>query len=152
MKKTMLVLCLLGMLGSFGCTSAKAYVKKRDKDGNTVESYVSVFGYGDKASKVAAEGMFVDGSDEDLGAGVKSAQASQESTGVAEAFKGLGGLIGEAVRAYTTINSLPSPQPTPQPAPQPAQARVQLYDANGNLCNEDGSPCSPNDIPPGTRN
>lgn len=29
---------------------------------------------------------------------------------------------------------------SPQPQPQ-----VRLYDANGNLCNADGSPCEPND-------
>lgn len=75
-----------------GCfTRATAYTK-RTPDGTTL-SRVSVVGTGDKASQIAAEGLFADGADEDLGAGVHAAQASQESSGIQGTLAGLGALL-----------------------------------------------------------
>jgi len=77
-----------------GCfTSATAYTKKTAPDGTVTESKVSVVGTGDKVSSVAAEGLFADGTDADLGAGVKKANASQQSTGIDGTLNGLGALM-----------------------------------------------------------
>ena len=96
MKKSvwiMAAVCVAMVVGMVtGCfTSAKAYTRVHP-DG-TRESWVKVVGTGDKASEVAAEGLFADGSESDFGAGVESAKAKQESTGIKEAFEGVNGLL-----------------------------------------------------------
>ena len=95
MKKMMMgaaVLAACGMVA--GCfTSATAYTKKTLVDGTVTESRVSVIGTGDKASQVAAEGLFADGAADDLGAGVKTASANQKSSGVKETLEGMGVLL-----------------------------------------------------------
>lgn len=81
---------MVGMVA--GCfTSAKAYTRVHP-DG-TRESLVRVVGTGDKASEIAAEGLFADGSESDFGAGVEQAKANQQSTGIKEAFEGVNGLL-----------------------------------------------------------
>ena len=78
-----------------GCfTSATAYTETTHADGSVTVSKVKVLGTGDKASQVAAEGLFADGTQEDLGAGVKTASASQQSSGVKETLEGMGVLLG----------------------------------------------------------
>ncbi len=77
-----------------GCfTSAKAYTKTINPDGTETISFVGVVGTGDKASQVAAEGLFADGAPDAFGAGVKSASANQTSTGIDGTLAGLGSLM-----------------------------------------------------------
>lgn len=141
MKKAIMIMAAIATTACIsGCfTSAYTITETKNADGSSTYSKAKVTGMGDKAAQVAAEGMYSDGTLEDLGAGFKNAQASQESTGIAEAFKGLGGLVGEVARAYTAMQSIPAPRPAP------AQQQIQLYDAKGSPCNPDGSPCAPND-------
>lgn len=70
-----------------GCTSVKATTTKTNPDGTSTKSYVHLYGFGDKNSSIAGEGVFADGADDDLGAGVKSATGTQESSGVADMFR-----------------------------------------------------------------
>ena len=82
---------MVGMVA--GCfTSAKAYTRVHP-DG-TRESFVRIVGTGDKASEIAAEGLFADGSESDLGAGVENAKAKQQSTGVDGTINALGSIMG----------------------------------------------------------
>ena len=93
MKKLISVAAMLAAVGMVaGCfTSATAYTKT-NPDG-TKESRVSIIGTGDKTSQIAADGLFADGTSEDLGAGVKKASASQQSTGIGETLTGMGSLM-----------------------------------------------------------
>ena len=96
MKKMMMMfaaaLAAVGMVA--GCfTSATAYTKKTAPDGTVTESKVKIVGTGDKASQIAAEGLFADGAKDDLGAGVKNASATQQSTGIKETLEGMGVLL-----------------------------------------------------------
>lgn len=91
----------LFMLVVAGCfTSATALTEKTAPDGTFTRSSVRVVGTGDKASEVAAEGMFADGAEGDEGAGVRNAKASQQSTGIKEAFEGLGAVLGPIAQAW----------------------------------------------------
>jgi len=96
MKKLISVAAMLAAVGMVaGCfTSATAYTEKTNPDGTKTVSRVKVIGTGDKASKVAAEGLFADGTQEDLGAGVRTASASQQSSGIKETLEGMGALLG----------------------------------------------------------
>jgi len=96
MKKLMMFAAVLAAVGMVaGCfTSATAYTEKTNPDGTKTVSRVSVIGTGDKASQVAAEGLFADGAADDLGAGVKTASANQQSSGVKETLEGMGVLLG----------------------------------------------------------
>ena len=67
-----------------GCVSAGAWTETTNPDGSVTKAKASVWGTGDKASQVLAEGLYSDGTQEDLGAGFKKATATQESTGVAQ--------------------------------------------------------------------
>ena len=95
-----------------GCfTSATAYTEKTNPDGTKTVSRVSVIGTGDKASQVAAEGLFADGAADDLGAGVKTASANQKSTGIDGTLKGVGDLLGgiaAVMRAYPAAGAVPA--------------------------------------------
>jgi len=95
MKKMMMgaaVLAACGMVA--GCfTSATAYTETKHADGSVTVSRVNVIGTGDKASEIAAEGLFADGTQDDLGAGVKTASASQTSTGIDGTVNALGSLM-----------------------------------------------------------
>lgn len=96
MKSALVSMLVMGVLLAFvsGCfTAAGAWTEKTYPDGTRTVSKVHIVGTGDKASQVAAEGMFADGTAEDLGAGVKKANASQESTGIEGTLKGLGSLL-----------------------------------------------------------
>jgi hypothetical protein len=99
------ILAACGMVA--GCfTSATAYTEKTNPDGTKTVSRVSVIGTGDKASQVAAEGLFADGTQDDLGAGVKTASANQKSTGIDGTLKGVGDLLGgiaAVMRAYPAV-------------------------------------------------
>lgn len=94
-KLMMVTICgCVAMSLIVGCfTRAVAYTKTTDKDGVVTESKVSILGTGDKASEVAAEGLFADGTADDLGAGVKNAKASQQSTGIDGTLAGMGQLM-----------------------------------------------------------
>jgi hypothetical protein len=98
MKKLFTICALIAATACLsGCfTKAAAHAKKTTApDGTlTLESDISIIGTGDKASQVAAEGMFADGADDTLGAGVKNAKASQQSTGIKETFEGMGTFMG----------------------------------------------------------
>lgn len=95
MKKMMMFAALAAVAGmTAGCfTSAVAFTKKTAPDGTVTESKVKIVGTGDKASQIAAEGLFADGAAEDLGAGVKNASATQQSTGIKETLEGMGVLL-----------------------------------------------------------
>ena len=108
MKKLMMFAAVLAAVGMIaGCfTSATAYTEKTNPDGTKTVSRVSVIGTGDKASQVAAEGLFADGAADDLGAGVKTASANQKSTGIDGTLKGVGDLLGgiaAVMRAYPAV-------------------------------------------------
>ena len=92
MKKLISVAAVLAACGMLaGCfTSATAYTETKHTDGSVTVSKVKVIGTGDKASQIASEGLFADGTAEDLGAGVKTASASQTSTGIDGTLAGLG--------------------------------------------------------------
>ena len=99
MHKNMTLIGMLMMLAAAAClsgclTRATAYTKTTNKDGSITESRVSIVGTGDKASEVAAEGLFADGTAEDLGAGVKNAKAAQQSTGIDGSLNAMGLLCG----------------------------------------------------------
>ena len=95
MKKLISVAAVLAAVGMVaGCfTSATAYTETKHTDGSVTVSKVKIIGTGDKASQVAAEGLFADGTQEDLGAGVRTASATQQSTGVKETLEGMGVLL-----------------------------------------------------------
>lgn len=95
MKKLMMTAAVLAACGMVaGCfTSATAYTETKHTDGSVTVSKVKVIGTGDKASQVAAEGLFADGTADDLGAGVKTASASQTSTGIDGTLAGLGTVL-----------------------------------------------------------
>ena len=95
MKKLISVAAVLAAVGMVaGCfTSATAYTETKHADGSVTVSKVKVLGTGDKASQIASEGLFADGTAEDLGAGVKTASASQTSTGIDGTLAGLGTVL-----------------------------------------------------------
>ena len=95
MKKMMMFAAVLAAVGMVaGCfTSATAYTETTHADGSVTVSKVKVIGTGDKASDIAAEGLFADGTQDDLGAGVKTASASQTSTGIDGTLAGLGTVL-----------------------------------------------------------
>lgn len=95
MKKLMMLASVAAVAGMVaGCfTSATAYTETTHADGSVTVSKVKVIGTGDKASQIASEGLFADGTAEDLGAGVKSASASQTSTGIDGTLAGLGTVL-----------------------------------------------------------
>lgn len=118
MKKLITLAACAAVCGLFaGCfTSATARTKKTLPDGTVTESYVGIVGTGDKASQVAAEGLFADGTDEDLGSGVKNAKASQESSGIEGTLNGLGGLMtgmANFMAATQGVKTTQAVQPTP---------------------------------------
>jgi len=95
MKKLIMFAAMLAAVGMVaGCfTSATAYTETKHADGSVTVSKVKVLGTGDKASQIASEGLFADGTAEDLGAGVKTASASQTSTGIDGTLAGLGTVL-----------------------------------------------------------
>lgn len=114
--KYKLLLALLTITGSLyltGCfTSAKAYTTTKNPDGTITESHVSIVGTGDKASSIAAEGLFADGTSEDLGAGVKNANATQKSSGIDGTLTGVSNLMtgmANFMEAYQGRSSATSP-------------------------------------------
>jgi hypothetical protein len=117
MKKVMMFAALAAVAGmTAGCfTKAVAYTKT-NPDGSK-ESRVSIVGTGDKASQVAAEGLFADGAAEDLGAGVKSAKASQESTGIQGTLAGMGTLLNGMAQFMAASQRIPV---TPVAVPEQA--------------------------------
>ena len=95
MKKLMMLASVAAVAGMVaGCfTSATAYTETKHTDGSVTVSKVKIIGTGDKASDIAAEGLFADGTQDDLGAGVKTASASQTSTGIDGTLAGLGTVL-----------------------------------------------------------
>lgn len=98
--RTMAVLAALAAAAfmASGCVTRVTARTRSNTDGST-ESYVTVLGTGDKASDVASEGLFADGTRETLGAGVANAKASQQSTGVDGALAAAGNLFAQGVQA-----------------------------------------------------
>lgn len=95
MKRVMMMVAAVSACGMLaGCfTSATAYTETKHTDGRVTVSKVKIIGTGDKASEIAAEGLFADGTASDLGAGVKNASASQASTGIDGTLAGLGTVL-----------------------------------------------------------
>jgi hypothetical protein len=131
-----------------GClTSAKASTRRVAPDGTVTESRVSIIGTGDKTSQIAAEGLYADGADgDDLGAGVRKASASQQSTGIKEALEGLGSFMREIRLASSDGQSAAVPAAVSAPsaasavlsvsAPAQDEPPSYAYSAEG----YDGSP------------
>lgn len=118
MKKLCISTMLVSMIGLCGCfTAAKAYTKKTNADGVVTESFVSVSGTGDKASQIAAEGLFADGADDDLGAGVKNAAASQKSTGIDGTLSGMGDMFMGMAQLMSAMQTMQVPAAPPAAAP-----------------------------------
>ena len=117
----MMVAALAAVTGCF--TAASAHTKKTTKDGSVIESYVSVVGTGDKVSQIAAEGMFADGTEEDLGSGFKKANASQQSTGIAETLGGVGTLLGNVAKVVAASQGVPTATAV---APQAVEAETSV--------------------------
>jgi hypothetical protein len=111
MKKFITIVGATMLIGTMcalvsGCfTSAKAYTKTTNPDGTVADSYVGVVGTGDKASQVAAEGLFADGAPDAFGAGVKSASASQTSTGIDGTLADLDTIMQSMVQLMAIIQS-----------------------------------------------
>ena len=101
MKRVMMMVAAVSACGMLaGCfTSATAYTETTHADGSVTVSKVKVVGTGDKASEIAAEGLFADGTASDLGAGVRTASASQTSTGIDGTLAAAGNLFAQGVQA-----------------------------------------------------
>lgn len=110
MKTLISVAAMLAAVGMVaGCfTSATAYTETKHTDGSVTVSKVKIIGTGDKASKVAAEGLYADGAPDDLGAGVKKASASQTSTGIDGTVNALGGLMAGMAQFMAASQSVPA--------------------------------------------
>ena len=127
MKKLMMTAAVLAACGMVaGCfTAATAWTERTNPDGTKTVSKVRVIGNGDKASEVAAEGLFADGTTDDLGAGVKTASANQQSTGIDGTVNALAGLMGSMAQfmaatqmmAPTVAAVQPTATATPNAAP-----------------------------------
>ena len=133
MKKVMafaaLAVCVSMVSGCF--TRAVAYTVTHNKDGSVTESRVSIVGTGDKASEIAAEGLFADGAPEDLGAGVKNAKASQQSTGIKETLEGVGALIGPIAQLAAASHGVPIASAVTAAAPSASPSVDIAYSSEG---------------------
>ncbi len=109
MKRALFSIMILAAVSVItGCfTSATAYTKKTSADGVVTESKCSIIGTGDKVSQIAADGLFADGTTEDLGAGVKKASASQQSTGIGETLTGMGNLMASMAKVMAASQGGP---------------------------------------------
>lgn len=130
MKKVLIMTAAITVLAFVnGCVSAKASTRVKNPDGVQTESSAAVWGWGDKTAQLAAEGLFADGTVEDLGAGFKTTSASQESTGVAQSITALTQLLQAAgeVKAPMAVKSLAvapdAPCPTCSPCETPPSTR-----------------------------
>lgn len=132
MKKLMMTAAVLAACGMVaGCfTAATAWTERTNPDGTKTVSKVRVIGTGDKASEVAAEGLFADGTTEDLGAGVSKANASQQSTGIDGTVNALAGLMGSMAQFMAATQSVPVAKPqVAQPATSTPNAAPYTFAA-----------------------
>lgn len=117
----------IALLTMSGCaTKATAIAKKIVHPDGTTEYYseTSIMSTGDKASEVAADGMFADGTEEDLGSGFKKASGKQESTGIEGTLKGMGDFMTGFARALEAAKGVPSGSSASQPVIQGAPAEA----------------------------
>lgn len=89
----LVALALVAVSGVTAGCYTKAVAFSRVHPDGVRECEMRVIGTGDKASQVAADGMFADGSLDDFGAGVRSTSASQQSSGVDGTINALGSLM-----------------------------------------------------------
>lgn len=110
MKKLMMIaVALTTCMMMTGCfTAATAWTERTNPDGTKTVSKVRVIGTGDKASEVAAEGLFADGTTEDLGAGVSKANASQQSSGIDGTVNALGSLMSGMAQFMAQARAVPA--------------------------------------------
>lgn len=90
MKKAIVTITagLILAVTSTGCFTSAGAITERYEGGKLASrSKVSVIGTGDKASQIATSGLFADGGDGDLGAGLHDATASQQSSGIDGAIR-----------------------------------------------------------------
>jgi len=125
MKTLISVAAMLAAAGMVaGCfTSATAYTEKTNPDGTKTVSRVKIVGTGDKASQVAAEGLFADGTQEDLGAGVRTASASQTSTGIDGTLAGLGTVLNGMAQFMAASHIAGNGTQSASVAPEAGQAQ-----------------------------
>ena len=139
--RTMAVLAALAAAAfmAAGCVTRVTARTRSNTDGST-ESYVTVLGTGDKASDVASEGLFADGTRETLGAGVANAKASQQSTGIDGALAAAGNLFAQGVqagmaayglRAAPAAGTRDPPVYAPAPATAPLSAPLSAVSGDG---------------------
>lgn len=136
MKKALFSIMVLVTASAIvtGClTRASAHTKKTIYPDGRVEftADTSIVGTGDKASQVAGEGMFADGTADDLGAGFKKGNASQQSTGIGDTLSGIAQVLEVVERIKSggakikpTASSVPEEVPesvSPIPAALPAE-------------------------------
>ena len=125
----MLAVGFVVMIACTGCfTAANALTEKFDPEtGKRIaRSRVNVVGTGDKASQIAAEGMYADGEEDDLGAGVRKATASQESSGMGEVARVLAGAL-LTVTTGREAAIVPGAQPKAGFTAQPGEGGVGIY-------------------------
>ena len=144
MKRIMTMMMILAAVAFVsGClTRGSAYTKKTLPDGTVTESRASIIGIGDKAAEVAANGLFADGNDDDLGAGFKDASAKQQSTGIDGTLTGLGTLMQgmatfmassqglKTAGAATSAAASASPPASAAASSQTASASANCVDGN----------------------
>ena len=108
MKKLMTIgFMTLMIIAMSGCgTVAYTVSEKTSPDGTKTYTKAKVFGFGDKASEIAASGMFSDGSDDALGSGFKDANASQKSTGIDGTLAGMGQMFIGMAQLASTFQSM----------------------------------------------
>lgn len=106
-QKLMALTAMLAMaFYATGCfTVATASTETKNPDGTYAISKVKVLGTGDKASEVAADGLFADGDPGALGAGVEKAKAKQESTGVEGTIAAMGNLMSGMAQFMVAVRS-----------------------------------------------
>ena len=84
---------------------------------------------------MAGEGMFADGTEEDLGAGFKKGNASQQSTGIEGALKGIGDFMGGAAQFALAMKKLSVPEAaaaaTSETDAAPAEEAQTEYSTDG---------------------
>jgi hypothetical protein len=136
MKRALFSIMILAAVSVItGCfTSATAYTKKTSADGVVTESRCSIIGTGDKVSQIAADGLFADGTTEDLGAGVKKASASQQSTGIGDTLSGVADLLKGLATLQGALQGMKVPVVDPVTAPASSVAPMATTTSGGAAC------------------
>ena len=132
MKKLTMLMMMLAMAVMTGClTSATSEIDKDiTKDGVvTYKIRTHVVATGDKAAKLAAEGLYADGAEEDIGTGLKKTEASQESSGIDGTLKGMGSLFTGMANFMAATQGIKTPAAVATTAASTAATPVNVAPA-----------------------